>query len=88
MNSKPARADCAGCRDDFYNRNDMGMNMQSGQPQCSSLGDAEFVQRLRIPVVLAPPYSHIKSETVPSCYRAPGFVFVSPERIDSRGFWK
>lgn len=88
MKAKPTRVNCSGCRDDFYNHNNMGLNMESGRPQCSSLEGAEFVKRLRIPMSLPPPYSHIKPESVPKCYRAAGYVFVDPDKINSRGFWK
>ena len=47
--ARVSKRDCSGCRNDFYNKNDMVGNMKKGVPQCWSLVSAVFVKRLRIP---------------------------------------
>jgi hypothetical protein len=70
--------DCAGCRDDFYNRNRMGANESSGEPRCWSLTSAVFELKRDVPIDLPPPYNHIKPTRRPNCYRAPRYVRMKP----------
>ena len=64
---------CVGCRDDFYN----GKNPY-GVKECWSFKTAMLVMKKRVHIDQCPPWNQ-KPEEVPSCYRASGFVFVSPE---------
>lgn len=73
---------CEGCRDDFYNsHNDLGVT------RCWNLPDAKLVQRILVPIDLAPPYK-LKAQTVPCCYSKPRHVTVKPESIGADGYWK
>ena len=67
---------CAGCHNNFYNLNNMGMNMKSGSPQCWSLEDAKLTAALDVPVNLTPPYTNLREIKRPSCYKAQGYVRV------------
>ena len=72
---------CRGCRDDFYNHTPMGLNVVDGKPRCWSLADAKLVIRKRVHINQRPPWNQ-PAEKLPNCYRAPQFVFVSPERTN------
>lgn len=79
---KPTVRDCAGCHNDFYNgHNDLGVS------RCWSLESAEFVKRIEVHVDQRPPY-HQKPIKVPSCFKRPRHVYVKPESLDSKGFWR
>jgi hypothetical protein len=88
VSERPSKRDCEGCRDDHYNHVDMGLNMSTGKPQCWNLDGAIFAMRLEIPVSLPPPYKGIKPKRVPSCRRTKGVVYVSPDALNSSGYWK
>lgn len=85
---KVTRADCSGCRDNFYNHNNMGLNVVDGKPRCWSLADATMVRAMDIHIDQRPPYKGIPLTSRPSCYKRPRFVRVLPERITKDGFWK
>lgn len=76
---EPTKADCAGCRDDFYN-----MNREGG---CWSFDSAKMVMARDVPIDMRPPYSF--PETLrPSCFHAQGYVRVKKESLTSEGYWK
>jgi hypothetical protein len=68
---------CAGCYNDVYN----------GQlaEKCWSLEKAEMVL---VPIDMAPPYTSLKRQQVPSCYKRQRYVSVKPEDIREDGYWK
>lgn len=74
---------CGGCQDDFYN----GKNPY-GVKECWMRKDAKLVSRKLIPIDLAPPYSHIRVQQVPNCYRKQRYATVTPESLDSKGYWR
>jgi hypothetical protein len=76
------RKHCAGCRDDFYNGNN-----NLGVKECWVLKDAKLINRIKIHVDQPPPYKQ-KAEKKPNCYRAPRYVFVSPESLTKDGYWR
>lgn len=74
---------CDGCREDFYN----GKNPY-GVETCWMRKSATLAERLLVPVDLAPPYLHIKPESIPTCYKRDRYVTVKPEAVDSKGYWR
>ena len=88
MSKKPTRADCEGCRNDFYNHNNMGLNMVDGKPQCWSLNDATMVRAMDIHIDQRPPYKGERLVSRPDCYKRQCFVRVKPEQLTREGFWK
>ena len=84
---KPTKRDCVDCENDFYNRNNMGMNMDNGKPECWSFKDAEMVKARDIPTQQPPPYS-MPLTLRPNCYRSRGYSRVKPEALDARGHWR
>lgn len=88
MTKKPTVADCEGCRDDFYNYNNMSLNMKDGKPRCWSLDDATFVKARDVPVDMRPPYLNIPITRRPSCFRQQRYTRVLPESLNVNGFWK
>jgi len=85
--SEPTKRDCAGCHNDFYNHNRMGLNEEGGEPKCWSLKDATFVKAMDVPTNQPPPYK-LPLTKRPSCYKAQGYVRVKPENLTKEGFWK
>jgi hypothetical protein len=85
---KPTRKDCSGCRDDFYNHNRMGLNEDSGTPECWNLKDATFVKAMDIPIDMRPPYLGMPMVTRPKCYKAPRYVRVRKEALNVKGYWR
>lgn len=73
--SKPTTSDCAGCRDDFYNHDNNGVN-----GVCWSLEHAKLVQLRLVPLDMYPPWDRLPKLTKPSCYRKPGCVSVKVEK--------
>ena len=73
---------CAGCEQNFYNGNN-----PYGVEKCWSLDSAKIIQRIRIPIDQPPPYRQ-KPEPLPSCYEQKRVVFIKPEALDARGYWK
>ena len=61
---------CVGCRDNFYNGNN-----ELGITECWSLKTATLVKKKRVDINQRPPWNQ-KAETIPSCHRAEGYVFV------------
>lgn len=86
--SKLDRKHCVGCRDNFYNMNNMGANMDTGRPECWMLDSAVLVSARDIPTDLRPPYNHIAPTDRPNCYKAKGYVRVKPEALTAAGYWK
>lgn len=78
---KVTQADCAGCRDDFYNHSSLAMG-----GCCWSLKDAKIATRFRQHVSLPTIAANIKRVRVPSCYRQQGFVHMDslPAHINAR----
>ena len=74
---------CAGCINDFYN----GQNPY-GIEECWSRATAKREKYRLISISLPPPDSHIPQRLFPTCYSAKGFVKVTAEALDSRGYWK
>ncbi len=77
------KSHCIGCTDDFYNGNN-----PLGVKECWLLAKAELAPRILIPIDLAPPYKHLKVEQLPKCYKKQRYDSVSPDRLDTRGYWK
>ena len=73
---------CAGCYDDEYNH---GLG---GAKECWSYETARIVKKLEIPIELRPPYDLSSAKDFFQCYRKPGFVHVSPDSLDTKGYWK
>jgi hypothetical protein len=88
MKKKVTVRDCAGCRDDFYNHNRMGLNESEGVPRCWSLDTAQMAKARDVPIDLRPPYKHIPLTIRPDCYKRNREIRVPPERLDAKGFWK
>lgn len=74
---------CSGCEDNFYNQPG---NSHIGE--CWNLKDATRESYKLIPVDLPPPYTHIKAQQLPTCYRAKRCVKVKPDGLTADGFWK
>lgn len=85
---KPTSKDCAGCRDDFYNHNRMGLNESSGQPECWNLKTAKMVEARDVPINMPPPYEALPMVRRPNCYKASGYVRVKADALDAKGFWR
>jgi hypothetical protein len=79
-----ALKDCAGCRDNFYN----GRVNFGGGTRCWSAKDGKMIKRLPVYVHQPPPYDAKRAVRKPSCYHEQGVVWVSPDALDSRGYWK
>lgn len=82
------RSDCVGCRDDFYNRNRMGLNESSGRPTCWNMASATRVKARDVPINMPPPYKTLPLVTRPSCYKAQGYVRVKADALTPEGFWR
>lgn len=77
---KPKKADCGGCRNDFYNR--------TGSAECWCFKSAKMESALDIPVDLIPPYKGMKATKRPDCYKRDRFVRVKRDSLTKEGFWK
>jgi hypothetical protein len=71
---KMSKANCTGCRDNFYNGNN-GFGIQ----ECWHLETAKVVLRRRVGMNDVPPWT-ATPEKLPNCYSASGYVFVEPTR--------
>ncbi len=80
--------DCAGCHDDFYNHNRMGLNEKSGEPRCWNFAEATMVKAKDVHINQPPPYKTLPLVSRPSCYKASGYVRVKPESLTADGFWR
>lgn len=67
-------ANCAGCRENFYNGNN-----NLGVTECWNLETAKVVLRRRVGMNDVPPWTGTP-EKLPSCYAVAGYVFVEPTR--------
>ena len=74
------RKHCLGCYNDFYNHNNMGMNMATGKPECWMLKDAKIIWRKEVHIDQRPPWTQ-KAERFPDCYHCQSFIYVSPNRV-------
>lgn len=72
-------SNCAGCCDDFYNHNDMGLNMREGKPECWSLRSAQIVWRKEVPIDQVPPWTQ-EAKRLPNCYHKSRYIYVAPAR--------
>lgn len=82
---KATQADCAGCRNDFYNSGEGAGLAPAGK--CWSL-DTAVMQKMRLVHINTSPrpnkqgaygFDHVKPELLPSCYHKPQFVRVKVE---------
>jgi hypothetical protein len=77
---------CRGCSDDFYNgNNDLGVR------ECWAFKTAKIVWRIPVGHWERPPYLGKKKVKVASCWHGRGsnrVHYISPEALDSRGYWK
>ncbi len=64
---------CSGCEDNFYNGNN-----NLGVGKCWGLDTAKVIKRKRVGMNDMPPWKR-KSESLPSCYKQRGYIFVKPE---------
>ena len=64
---------CIGCRDNFYNGNN-----PFDVKECWMLSTAKLTKRVAVPLDQRPPWTQ-EPVTVPDCYSADGFVYVSPD---------
>ena len=71
------------CKDNFYNGNN-----PYGVQECWNFKTAKVEKRLRIPVDLRPPYTHIKPERTLSCWHGNRVIGVKPEALREDGYWK
>ena len=85
---KISKRDCNNCRNNFYNHNNMGLNMKDGKPECWSLATATWKKALDIPTDLKPPYTHLKETKRPHCYKADYYVRVPKENLTKDGYWR
>lgn len=80
--------DCSGCHNNFYNQNNMGLNMETGRPRCWLFATAILVKARDIPTSWRPPYNNLPETNRPNCYKAKGYVRVKKESLTKDGFWK
>lgn len=81
--TKATKADCAGCRDDYYNHDG---NSTTGE--CWMLKDARIRPILLIPINAPPPYDRNATVEKPSCYHPPRTARVDPSALTSDGYWR
>lgn len=74
------RKHCSGCRDNFYNHNNMGLNMEDGKPGCWNLKTAKIIKRKEVPLDQRPPWNQPASK-FPDCYHKSGYTYVAPDRV-------
>lgn len=79
---KKSKSMCSGCYNDDYNH---GLG---GAKECWSYTSAEVIKRIAIPVNMPPPYDRKNAKPMLSCFRKQRWVHVTPEALDSQGFWK
>lgn len=73
------RADCAGCRNDFYN----------ARGGCWNFADATVERRVHIHRDWSPPYKGIRPQRTLSCwYGENGMRAYLPETFTADGYWK
>jgi len=80
------KTQCAGCRNNFYNGNN-----NLSVKECWSFKGAKIVSRIPVGHWENPPYLNKQKVQVPDCYHGEGSNrthYISPEQIDSRGYWK
>jgi len=74
---------CVGCHDNFYN---------CGRAEkCGSRKSGKMVWRIPVGLWERPPYKGKKKVRVPDCWHGEGSnrtIYVKPEALTSRGFWK
>lgn len=73
---------CAGCYHDDYNHGFMGVK------ECWSFDSAKVIKRIPIDVDRRPPYDKKAAKPMMSCYNRKRMVYVTPDALDSQGFWK
>lgn len=77
------KKDCQGCYNNDYNH---GLG---GAKECWSFDkEKELVEKYAIPVDLPPPYTKALIEKVPPCYTVQRYVYVNPEVINEKGYWR
>jgi len=67
------KADCVGCRSDFYNNH-------PGIEECWSFKGAKMELRKEVHIHQVPPWTQ-KAKLIPHCYYAPGYIYVAPDRV-------
>ncbi len=73
---------CSGCYNDDYNH---GLG---GSKECWSYDGAEIIDRIAIPVDLAPPYDKDNAKPMMSCFNRKRMVYVKPSALREDGYWK
>jgi hypothetical protein len=68
------KADCSGCRDNFYNGNN-----PFGVEECWSFKNAQLTLRRRVGIWDRPPWTN-EPERLPDCYKVKGAIFVGPNQ--------
>lgn len=76
------KADCSGCRDDFYNHGN-----HSTTSECWMFKDAQMVDRIRIGIWQNPPYP-LGTVRVPSCKHEQGNCLIKREALTDEGIWR
>lgn len=76
------KSKCNGCYNNDYN---FGLG---GSKECWSFKDAKLIKRLKIHVDMQPPYDKKSAKKYPNCYTEKRYVFVNPEVLDSKGYWR
>lgn len=76
------KQNCNGCYNNDYN---YGLG---GSKECWSYESAEIIPRIGIPVDMPPPYDKDSAQPTMSCYQKKRYVFVKPEALTDRGYWK
>lgn len=79
---KKTKEACCGCYNDDYNR---GLG---GSKECWSYKSAKIIKRIGISVHRPPPYDKDSAEPMMDCYTRKQMVYVNPEVLDDKGFWK
>jgi hypothetical protein len=84
------KTECTGCRDDVYNHQDFGMNVDAatGEKSCWMRAEATMVTARDIPIDMRPPYLGLREKRRPNCWRGAGVVRVKATSLDAKGFWK
>ena len=71
---------CVGCHDDYYNRNDCGLNMTPDGPRCSRLATAVFTMNVEAHIDQRPPYMGTPRRRL-ACYRRPRHIYLKGEDV-------
>ena len=69
---------CRGCRDDFYNQNDCGLNMTPDGPRCSKLAKAVFTENVEVHIDARPPWTGAQKRRL-ACFHRERHFYVTAD---------